>query len=216
MNNQLHSCWLQVTAGQGPDECALATAKVAAYLTKEAKQFGLKTELLEIKSGNKVGTYLSALVSLQGDGLDLFIKRWQGTIQWISTSPYRPYHKRKNWFIGIDVFKTLENHTKFNKQDLRFETMRATGPGGQHVNTTDSAVRVIHVPTGLTAVAREERSQHMNKKLALAKLVAIFVNQHDTKQTEIIKEQWAKHQQLERGNPTRVFVDPAFIEKEVR
>ena len=216
MNKQLHSCWLQITAGKGPDECALAAAKVVTYLIKEAKQFGLKAELLEIKSGNKTGTYISALISLQGYSLGLFIKRWQGTIQWICTSPYRPYHKRKNWFVGIDVFKALENHTEFNKQDLRFETMRAAGPGGQHVNTTDSAVRVIHIPTGLTAVAREERSQRMNKKLALAKLAAIFASQHDAKQTEIAKEQWTKHQQLERGNPTLVFVDPAFIEKEVR
>ena len=80
-----------------------------------------------------------------------------------------PHHKRKNWFVGIDVLEPVDE-TGFNVKEVRWDTMRASGPGGQHVNRTESAVRVTHLPTGVRATAMEERSQHRNRKLALARL----------------------------------------------
>lgn len=91
--------------------------------------------------------------------------------------------------------------------------MRASGAGGQHVNTTDSAVRVIHVPTGVTAFAQEERSQHMNKKLAIVRLSAMFDERAAAARSEKNHEKRSKHYELERGNPVRVFVSKDFKEK---
>jgi len=67
-------------------------------------------------------------------------------------SPFRPEHQRKNWFVGIEVLEQVEN-THFHPRDVKWETMRASGPGGQHVNRTESAVRVTHMPTGIQASA---------------------------------------------------------------
>ena len=94
---------------------------------------------------------------------------------------------------------------RFDPQDVRFETMRASGPGGQHVNRTESAVRVTHVPTGLQASASEERSQHRNKALAVARLSRKLEGLKDQQRSAAERERWQAHQALERGNPVRVF-----------
>jgi peptide chain release factor len=83
--------------------------------------------------------------------------------------------------------------------------MRASGPGGQHVNRTESAVRVTHLPTGLQASASEERSQHRNRKLALARLGAKLEGLKDQQQGEAGRRRWRAHHALERGNPAHVF-----------
>ena len=205
--------WLQITAGQGPDECALAVKHVMNRFLKEAKRHGCDAELLEAMPGNKGGTYVSVLISLTGNIPEGFIDSWQGTIQWICESPYRPRHKRKNWFVGVDVLSPPRQQKLPDEKQVKFDAMRASGPGGQHVNTTDSTVRVTHLPTGLTATAREERSQHMNKKLALARLQMLFEKQSQQQKSAKTQEKWEKHNQLERGNPVRVFVGEAFKEK---
>jgi peptide chain release factor len=94
---------------------------------------------------------------------------------------------------------------RFDTSDVRFETMRASGPGGQHVNRTESAVRVTHVPTGAQATASEERSQHRNKKLALARLGRKLDDTEASRRSEAARLRWRAHRTLERGNPVRVF-----------
>ena len=205
--------WVQITSGHGPAECELAVNHVLECLLKEAVHLSLTVEVLEKVPGEKDGIYQSVMLSINGIGLPLFLKQWQGTVQWVCESPYRPTHKRKNWFVGVNVLEALEFHKDINISDLRFETMRASGAGGQHVNTTDSAVRVIHVPTGVTAFAQEERSQHMNKKLALARLVAAFDERSAAARSEKNHEKRNKHYELERGNSIRVFVEKDFKEK---
>jgi peptide chain release factor len=205
--------WLQITAGQGPDECALAVKHVVSRFLKAAKKHGFDAELLEAMPGKKGGTYVSALIGLKGVAPEDFLHSWQGSIQWICESPYRPGHPRKNWFIGVDVLTPPRQQERLDEGQLKFDTMRASGPGGQHVNTTDSAVRVTHLPTGLTATAQEERSQHMNKKLALARLLLLLEEQSHRQKASKVKEKWQKHQQLERGNPVRMFIGTDFKEK---
>lgn len=205
--------WLQITAGKGPDECALAVKHVVHRIIKEAKQHDYDANLLEVIPSNKEGAFISALISLKGNAAENFITLWQGTIKWVCESPYRPRHKRKNWFVGIDVLVPYKEQKLLDERHVKFDTMRASGPGGQHVNTTDSAVRVTHLPTGLVAIAREERSQHMNKKLAVARLQLLLERQSQQQKSAKIQEKWEKHNQLERGNPVRIFVGTAFKEK---
>ncbi|EEW1604972.1 peptide chain release factor H, partial [Escherichia coli] len=94
--------------------------------------------MLETETGRYSDTLRSALVSLDGDNAWALSESWCGTIQWICPSPYRPHHGRKNWFLGIGRFTADE---KEQSDAIRYETLRSSGPGGQHVNKTDSAVR---------------------------------------------------------------------------
>jgi len=205
MTHRQREVWLQVTAGHGPSECAWAMVKVLEQIQQEAISASLEFRTIEIEPGAQPGTAQSALVSISG-GLELeaFMSTWRGTVQWTARSPFRPGHKRKNWYVGIDILEPVDE-TGFNLKELRWETMRASGPGGQHVNRTESAVRVTHLPTGVQATAMEERSQHRNRKLALARLTK-KLNEINSKRCSDAREtRWRAHQELERGNPVRVF-----------
>jgi len=204
--------WLQVTSGRGPDECAWVAARVVDCIVREAAVQNLDVRILEAIPGGHPETYKSALLSLEGKDLSEFVRSWQGTIQWTGTSPYRPHHKRRNWFVGVNHFAPPAEHV-FDTQDLRIESMRSSGPGGQHTNKTESSIRVTHLPTGLTAVAQEERSQNRNRSLALSRLHQRWRIEQQAQHQQNRQEQWESHSALERGNPNRTYTTPAFKPK---
>ncbi len=198
--------WLHITAGKGPAECAWAVVEILKRILAEAKAAGLEARTIKLEPGPRSGTANSALAGITGDNAARFAETWRGTVQWIARSPFRPEHKRKNWFVGVDVLTPIEE-TRFHAGDVRWETMRASGPGGQHVNRTESAVRVTHLPTGVQAIAAEERSQHRNRKLALARLATKLDELDAARRRESQDNRWRAHQELERGNAVRVFRD---------
>ncbi|RFA25129.1 peptide chain release factor H [Alkalilimnicola ehrlichii] len=193
---------LQLSAAQGPAECCRAVANTLPILFAEAATGRVAVQVLEQEDGPEPETLRSVLLSLEGDEAKAFAGSWEGTIQWIFQSPYRPGHKRKNWFIGGQLFETDETAPS---DEIRFEACRASGPGGQHVNKTDSAIRAVHVATGLTVKVQSERSQHANKR------VARMLLQHKLNAAKEANEagQRAKrnqaHKEVERGSPIRVF-----------
>ena len=200
-----HERWIQVSAGTGPVECAWAVVKVIDEICKEAKEAGLDVVVIEIEPGPQKGTAQSAVLVISGaSDFAPFLSNWRGTVQWIAQSPFRPKHKRKNWFVGIEILAPVEE-TRFDSRDVKWETMRAGGPGGQHVNKTESAVRATHLPTGISASASEERSQYRNRKLALARLAQKLIGVDEANRNEAQHQRWRTHQELERGNPVRVF-----------
>lgn len=214
MSKQYNKAWLQITSGQGPDECALAVRKLVSRIVKDAGAANLTAELLDSVEGRKRGTYSSALLCLSGVKARAFSTAWLGTIQWVCESPYRRGYKRKNWFVGVSVFEvsSFEN-VVVRSCDVTWKTMRASGPGGQHVNTTDSAVQATHRPTGLQVTASDARSQHANKRLALEKLEVILASRQQEGLAKQKRDYWRKHNELERGNPVKVFVGKAFKER---
>ncbi|VFQ47220.1 peptide chain release factor H [Desulfoluna butyratoxydans] len=206
------STWIQITAGKGPAECCYAAHHVMKRFSGDARARQIKVVTLETIAGPRPGTLKSALLSLNGPDIEGFVASWAGTIQWIGQSPFRPGHKRKNWFVGIYAV-TPPEETDFRDKDLRIDTMRASGPGGQHVNTSNTAIRITHLPSRLVAVAQEERSQHLNKRLAMARLKALLQARNDQASMAAQHAQWESHTTLERGNPVRVFHGPGFKEK---
>lgn len=197
--------WIQVSSGRGPEECRWVAGQVVKQMMNEAEQMGLNTGIVEVIPGDSPAALRSGILYVNGDHrVPEFVSSWEGTVQWVGQSMFRPRHKRKNWFVGVTVFKAMTGDTPDMNRAI-FETMRSTGPGGQHLNKTESAVRAIHVPTGLSAVAREERSQHLNKRLALLRLEGLLVQKKEKEKRDSAKKRWARHNTLERGNPVRIF-----------
>jgi peptide chain release factor len=209
----MNQYWIQISAGKGPKECSLAVRLTLEKLMSEAKDLDCIIDVLESSGEPDLKTINSVLLSAKGLHVNQLIQNWSGTIQWNCTSPFRPTHKRKNWFIAIHALTVpVFNDTTLNEKDVVFEAMRASGPGGQHVNKTDSAIRATHMKSGIVVTAREERSQLMNKKLALARIASALSQQKSTAITSQEQLRWELHQQLERGNAKRIFQGLKFEE----
>ncbi|SFW47797.1 peptide chain release factor H [Chitinophaga sancti] len=194
---------IQITAGRGPAECSRVVAKVTEKLFAQCRKAGIEIELLDSTPGDLKGTFLSTLISVSGD-IDSLSKEWSGTVQWISKSPYRKFHKRKNWFVGVAFFD-IAKQMQFNMADVRMETCRASGPGGQNVNKVETAVRGTHIPSGIQVLAMDSRSQWENKQLCLKRLEAKVQAWQGEKLIQQQQEQWQEHNELERGRAVKTI-----------
>jgi len=166
---------IQVSAGRGPIECSWIVPKVASKIISEAKKYNIEAKKILSEKDVEKRTFKSILISLSGEGLEKFIETWIGTIKWRAQSPFRPNHKRKNWFVSINRINTVSCE-KISLKDVRIDTMRSSGPGGQHANKTESGVRATHLPTGTSVKISSERSQHRNKALAITLLMIKLEN----------------------------------------
>ena len=204
MNNKIY---LQITSGRGPAECCRVVALVLEKILAQARKLGLKAEVIEREEGEINRTLFSAIVSLEGSKSEEIVDEWEGTIQWIAQSPYRIYHKRKNWFVGVNSFISSELN-EIDTRYITYQALRSSGPGGQHVNKTESAVRATHAPSGLSVKASDQRSQIQNKKLATERLL-IKLSAWDIEQTmQKAQENWNNHNNLQRGNPVKIIQEP--------
>ena len=131
-----------------------------------------------------------------------------GSLLWICASPLRPQHRRKNWFFGGHRFAAPPADLE---SEIRFETLRASGPGGQHVNTTASAVRATHVASGISVKVQDGRSQHANRRLAIALIGQRLQEQAEARADAQRAQRRQAHYDVDRGNPRRVFRGAAFV-----
>ena len=201
---------LLFTSGRGPAECRIALAKALGVFVAEAEAAGIEADIAEGLWPDDWGP-ASAVAMLHGAGADAFARGWTGSVQWVARSPVRPHHKRKNWFIGVFALPPADAApVPLAKGDVRFEAFRAGGPGGQHQNKTESAVRAVHIPTGLAVVARDDRSQHRNKALALERLAGLLALRREMERVAAEQDAHALHERLERGRPVRRFRGEAF------
>ncbi len=191
---------LQISSGKGPIECELAVGKLLKVLMSEING----ARIVEETKGRYVDCYKSVVLSADED-----VSSLTGTIKWVSKSPFRPKHKRKNWFVAVSVFEE-QQRVDFSDEYVRFETFRSGGNGGQNVNKVETGVRAVHVPTGLSVVCTEARTQLMNKKLALSRLSDIICKQNSDAELLAKQVMWIQHELLERGNPVRVYEGPEF------
>jgi len=205
----MEKTYLQITSGRGPVECCRVVALVLERILKQAQTRKLKVEIVEKEAGPANRTLLSAVIALEGAGCDTLVEEWEGTVLWIARSPYRIHHRRKNWFVGVQTFLLSESR-EATENEIRYETLRASGPGGQHVNKTESAVRAVHIPSGISVVASDQRSQWQNKKLATERLL-VKLTAWNVEQAMIqAQANWSNHNSLQRGNPLK------FIQEEFR
>lgn len=208
---------IQITSGTGPAECSWVVAKVLKVFLKEALREKLSYTIVHQEKGEQNGTVQSATIQLSGkDGvLASFLKDWLGTVQWIGQSTFRKLHKRKNWFIGVFEIEKQETF-ELQAHEIKYQAIRSSGPGGQHVNKVSSAIRAIHEPTGIQVLVMDTRSQHQNKKLAKQRLEEKVAQRNMEGFKTSIQDQWQNHRELERGNPVKIFTGSNFKEKKTK
>jgi len=204
--------YIHITSGRGPVECAWVVAQVAKVILKYCEATGINTSV-EIRSpGPENGTFNSILIKTSGEHLSKRLERWRGTIQWIGQSRYRKFCKRKNWFVSVEVINEKEDQ-QFNLSDIEYQTYKASGPGGQHRNKVETAVRAIHRPSGIIVSASDSRSQHQNKQNAIRRIKEKVQEFTFQKELDQITNRWQQHTSLERGNAVMVFEGVKFKER---
>ncbi|WP_415894159.1 peptide chain release factor H [Neptuniibacter sp. PT8_73] len=202
---------LQLSSGKGPAECGRAVFLAFTQMQKEAQSQGIAINLLQQLNYSETRSIKSILMEVKASNsveLQVFVNRWKGVMLWNSQSPFRPKHKRKNWFFSAQVYEI--DQQKLNHQ-IEFKTCRSSGAGGQHVNKTDSAVQATHISSGISVRVESERSQHANKRLAIALIYQKLDEQQQQNASEQHKTQWQQHMELQRGNPDRVFKGEKFV-----
>ena len=201
--------YLQLSTGQAPAECQYFARFALRQMLREAEVAGLDAEILS-ETPSKHGL-MSAVVAVSGSLQDKFAQRWLGTLQWVCASPFRPNHARKNWFVAVSRLPDLPALPQ--EGEVRFETCRAGGKGGQHVNKTRSAVWATDSVSGLRVKVQAERSQHANRRLAYQQLDARHAALVEEREAVQRHAQHCRHFQIERGNPVRIFVGDDFHER---
>ena len=191
---------LQLSSGQGPAECELAVGKLMRSLRQEFSDI----EVIEANPGRMADSFRSVRICCESD-----LGFLEGTVQWICESPYRPRHKRKNWFVDVSIVNAPKR-IEYDEKLIRIDTFRSGGKGGQHVNKVETGVRAIHIPTGISVISVDARSQHLNKQIALNRLCDEIAkrNNADAESAEALNR--LEHLRIERGNAVRIYEGMEF------
>ena len=198
---------LSVYAGAGGTDAQDWAEMLLRMYLKYAEKSGFRARVLAVTVGQEAGLK-NAIMEVRGKQAYGYLKHEGGVHRLVRISPFSAQNLRHTSFALVDVMPELEDVSdlEIKPQDIKTDTYKAGGPGGQYVNKTESAVRVTHLPTGLVATAQSERSQSANKDKAMQLLYAKLQQRLEQEHKEKVEELKGEHVSIEWGHQIRSYV----------
>ncbi len=198
---------LTLHAGAGGTEAQDWAQMLLRMYTRWAERKGFKVSILDYLDGDEAGIK-SVTIQVEGENAYGYLKAEKGVHRLVRISPFDAGGRRHTSFASLDVMPELsdEVEVEINPEDLRIDTYRSSGAGGQHVNKTESAVRITHLPTGVVVSCQNERSQHQNKDTAMRMLKSKLMALKEREQKEKIEDLKGVQLEIAWGSQIRSYV----------
>ncbi len=202
-----YNAFLEVHAGAGGTESQDWAEMLQRMYTRWAERHGFKVDLLDYHAGEAAGIK-SATLLIKGENAYGYAKTESGVHRLVRISPYDSSARRHTSFSSVWVYPEIDDNIEIeiNPADLKIDTYRASGAGGQHVNTTDSAVRITHVPSGIIVASQIDRSQHKNRATAMGMLKARLYEAELAKREAAASGEYAAKTEIGWGHQIRSYV----------
>jgi len=210
--------YLEIHAGAGGTESQDWAEMLLRMYARWAERRGYKVETVEYQAGEQAGIK-SATLLLKGENAYGYAKTESGVHRLVRISPYDSSARRHTSFSSVWVYPVIDDsiEIEINDSDLRIDTYRSSGAGGQHVNTTDSAVRITHIPTGIVVASQNDRSQHKNRATAMNMLKARLYEAELARREAAVLGQYQSKTDIGWGHQIRSYVlQPYQMVKDLR
>jgi peptide chain release factor 2 len=210
--------YLEIHAGAGGTESQDWAEMLFRMYGRWAERRGFKVDTVEYQAGEQAGIK-SATLLIKGDGAYGYAKTESGVHRLVRISPYDSSARRHTSFSSVWVFPVIDDSFEIdiNPADLKIDTYRASGAGGQHVNTTDSAVRITHQPSGIVVASQQDRSQHKNREIAMNMLKARLYEAEMRAREEAASAEHSAKSDIGWGHQIRSYVlQPYQMVKDLR
>ncbi|MCB2083650.1 MAG: peptide chain release factor 2 [Sphingomonadaceae bacterium] len=210
--------YLEIHAGAGGTESQDWAEMLFRMYARWAERRGFKVDTVEYQAGDQAGIK-SATLLLKGENAYGYAKTESGVHRLVRISPYDSSARRHTSFSSVWVYPVIDDNIdiEINPADLKIDTYRASGAGGQHVNTTDSAVRITHQPTGIVVASQQDRSQHKNRDIAMNMLKARLFEREMAEREAAASGEYQEKSEIGWGHQIRSYVlQPYQMVKDLR
>ena len=202
-----NSAILSIHAGAGGTEAQDWADMLFRMYTRWIESKGYALTIVDLQTDTEAGIK-SVTLLVEGENAYGYLKSEKGVHRLVRISPFDAAKKRHTSFASVDVTPEMndDDDIEINESDLKIDTYRSSGAGGQHVNTTDSAIRITHIPTGVVVSCQNQRSQHSNKETAMKMLISKLLEIRKLENKEKIEDIQGKYNQIAWGSQIRSYV----------